>query len=370
MAKSLRPCPVNRSQPRFRRTAARIDEQPRLIVSAVALRGLVGLAAAAALFLLAGVLSPSPVLRAAGPPQFLSLPFVSASDIHIERGWWTRGSDGRFDLLEHGFDYIKGTLDVVPSWKSFEVVAAAPGKACGALLGQHGCIDYPGEIMGNRVLVKHRIDGVTYFTFYNHLKTIAPGIPIGNRHDTVEVGRGQLLGTAGATGDDPSLIHLYFELDDANLRPIDPYGIRGTSLQYPDPAGDNSIKSATPNYWLTNPPTVAAAPATSPASPPPGAPSPSGSTVPIPTPGQSRLGRSGSASPSPATNPQATDRSSPPSQSAGVTRPTPAATGPPGPSSASSAGDGFDALGLAIAFVVALLAASLVFLAMRMRRRP
>jgi hypothetical protein len=303
---------------------------------------------------------------AAGPPHFLSLPFASASHIHIQRGWWTKSSDGTFDLLEHGFDYIKGTQDVIPSWKSFDVVASAPGEACAAKIGQHGCVDYPGEIMGNRVLVKHVIDGVTYYTFYNHLKTIAPGIPLNNRNHTVHVSRGQFLGKAGASGDDPSLIHLFFELDDANLKPIDPYGIYGSSRQYPDPAGGNSIHSAKKNYFLTNPPTVAGAE-------PPPSPTPRPTKSPKPSPAPTSPG----ATPTGAANTEAPTASAagpPASTAAGATptatslavvgTPAPSATGPP----SAAGGGGTDPLPAVLAAGAVVIAGVLLLLFLLRRR--
>ncbi len=193
----------------------------------------------------------------AATPRFLALPFESPQQIHIQRGWWTpEFLGGPFTLKHHAIDYIHGTLDVTSSWENFPVVAAAAGEACAEVLGGTGCYDAPGEIMGNRVLIKHNVDGVVYYTFYNHLKSISDVIPIGSRNKTVHVKQGQLIGIAGASGNDPTFIHLHFELQDAKGRWIDPYGLYASSRRYPDPKGKNGILSGKENYFLTNPPTV------------------------------------------------------------------------------------------------------------------
>lgn len=243
----------------------------------------------------------------AATPKFLTLPFQSPAKIHIQRGWWTIGSTGRFDLLHHAVDYIHGTLDVPSSWENFPVVAAAGGEACAEVLGGNGCYDAPGEIMGNRVLIRHSVGGVVYYTFYNHLKSISSLIPIGSRSRTVHVKQGQVIGIAGASGNDPTFIHLHFELQDARGKWIDPYGLEATSREYPDPQGKNGIVSANRNYFLTNPPAVLAA-----ARPP--APSP----APSPTPKASHRPPATPAPPSP-------DSSAPPAADASPTSPqTPA----------------------------------------------
>jgi hypothetical protein len=221
-------------------------------------------------------LGTSPASGAA-TPKFLTLPFESPQHMHIQRGWWTpEFLGGPFTLKHHAIDYIHGTLDVTSSWENFPVVAAAAGEACAEVLGGNGCYDAPGEVMGNRVLIKHTVDGVVYYTFYNHLKSISNLIPIGSRNKTVHVKQGQVIGIAGASGNDPTFIHLHFELQDARGRWIDPYGLYTSSRKYPDPKGKNGILSGKGNYFLTNPPTVLHA------TPPP-APSPTSSPTPKPT---------------------------------------------------------------------------------------
>lgn len=170
--------------------------------------------------------------------------------MHVQQAW-------DFGNGQHqAIDYIKGTIDNTSTWRGFPVVAAADGRACGEVLGRNGCVVRPG-VMGNRVSIKHKVDGVVYYTFYNHLKWIDPSIPLGDKHDRVEVKRGQVIGYAGHSGNPSYLIHLHFQLLDAHMQPLDPYGIQGNRVQYPDPRGTNGKRSRKRNYWTTNPPTLA-----------------------------------------------------------------------------------------------------------------
>jgi murein DD-endopeptidase MepM/ murein hydrolase activator NlpD len=187
-------------------------------------------------------------------PQFLTLPFdASNKKIVLQRAWTTRDPNtGAFTLLHHAIDYVNGTRDVPSTWKTFDVLAAAEGDACGAKTGQTGCFD-DGEIMGNRVLIKHKVEGTTYYTFYNHLATIAQNIPLNNVKNTVHVSAGDVIGQAGDSNS-PGVLHLHFELLDENMKPIDPYGIYGVTDQYPDPRGKNGKDAGKKNYFLTDPP--------------------------------------------------------------------------------------------------------------------
>jgi hypothetical protein len=217
---------------------------------------------------------------AADVPQFLMLPF-NASDkkVTIQRAWTTYNpSSGRFDLNHHAIDYVNGPRDGVSSWKPFDVLAAASGEACGAKTAQGGCFD-SGEIMGNRVLIKHRVDGKVYYTFYNHLKSIAGAIPLNNIKNTVHVNAGDLIGVAGDSNSQGQ-IHLHFELLDENFKPIDPYGIKGITDQYPDVKGKNGKKAGNKSYFLTDPPQPFGAkvkPTTAPSDQPSGQPASTGS---------------------------------------------------------------------------------------------
>ena len=193
--------------------------------------------------------------RGANPvPQFLNLPFDAANKkIVLQRAWTTVDpSTGKFTLNHHAIDYVNGTRDVPSSWKTFDVLAAAEGEACGAKTAQGGCFD-SGEIMGNRVLIKHKVDGQTYYTFYNHLATIAKKIPLNDIKDTVHVDAGEVIGEAGDSNS-PGVLHLHLELLDENFKPIDPYGIYGITDQYPDPRGKNGKDAGKKNYFLTDPP--------------------------------------------------------------------------------------------------------------------
>jgi murein DD-endopeptidase MepM/ murein hydrolase activator NlpD len=195
----------------------------------------------------------SPALAATGP-KFLKLPFDNPKRIAIQRAWITRGKTGAFDLVHHAIDYVNGKRDdVTPGhWQPFDVMAAAAGEACGAKTNQRGCFD-SGEIMGNRVLIKHKVDGETYYTFYNHLDTIADKIPLNNVKDTVHVDAGEVIGVAGASNSE-GLLHLHWELLDSKFNPIDPYGIYGITDQYPDPRGKNGKLAKKKSYFIDNPP--------------------------------------------------------------------------------------------------------------------
>jgi len=233
-----------------------------------------------------GLASLQAPVAAASPPKFLHLPFAAGQKIVIQRAWWTRGSTGAFDLLHHAVDYVFGTRDVPSSWQKFDALAAAPGDACGAKQGQTGCFD-DGEIMGNRVLIKHKVDGVVYYTFYNHLDSIASNIPLNNKNNTVHVDAGQKIGVVGASNS-PGFLHLHWELLGANMKPIDPYGIYGITDQYPDPKGKNGKLAGAKSYFVDNPPTAFGAtpkPSPRPTASPDVTPGPGASPSPTPQPG-------------------------------------------------------------------------------------
>jgi murein DD-endopeptidase MepM/ murein hydrolase activator NlpD len=273
-----------------------------------------------ALFALMAPLGTSSVSGAA-TPKFLTLPFEKPAQIHIQRGWWTpQQPGGPFTVLHHGIDYIHGTLDVPSSWANFPVVAAAGGEACAEVLGGSGCYDAPGEIMGNRVLIKHTVDGVVYYTFYNHLKSISDLIPRGSSKKTVHVKQGEVIGIAGASGNDASFIHLHFELQNAKGRWIDPYGLYAGSRQYPDAKGRNGILSGPKNYFLTNPPTVLSAA--------PG-PTPSAATSPTPRPSRRPAPTSTTESPGKSAAPSADTAPSSTNAAAATSVPSGAAALPP-----------------------------------------
>jgi hypothetical protein len=268
------------------------------------------------------VIVGAPMSATAERARFLTLPFRSTKGMHIQRAW------GMFDgYLHHGIDYIRGFPGSPSTWRGFTVLAAAPGFACAQRAGRRGCIELPDERLTNRVLIRHRVGGRTYYTLYQHLAKIAPGIPIGSRHRTIRVERGERIGKTGADEGPGSLIHLHFELLDAHLRPIDPYDIRRTSGFYPDPAGGNRIKAKAGHYWLDNPPRP---PERDRYEPKPRRPSPTPTPDPTPTP-STLPSPSLAASPDPCASPAA---SGSPTASGS---PSPSASGSPVPSVSGSA---------------------------------
>jgi murein DD-endopeptidase MepM/ murein hydrolase activator NlpD len=226
---------------------------------------------------------------AASTPKFLHLPFAAGQKIVIQRAWTTfNPATGRFDLNHHAVDYVLGTRDQPATWKKFDALAAAPGDACGAMTNQGGCYVKAGENMGNRVLIKHKVNGVVYYTFYNHLDSITKGIPLNNKNNTVHVDAGQKIGVVGASNSAGGLLHLHWELLDANLKPIDPYGIYGITDQYPDPRGKNGKLAKAKSYFIDNPPTAFGAtpkPSPRPTNSPEVTPAPGASPSPSPQPG-------------------------------------------------------------------------------------
>ena len=152
--------------------------------------------------------------------QFLTLPFVPNSNMHVLSGWYYSGGGG----FHGGIDYINGSLNGYGRWRTFPVIAAADGEACGNCTSRQG----------NAVWVKHNINGVTYYTYYGHLASISKNIPIGSQSRTVRVHRGDVLGMAGDTGAAGAL-HLHFGLYNAASQPLDPYAIGKLREYYPQP---------------------------------------------------------------------------------------------------------------------------------------
>jgi murein DD-endopeptidase MepM/ murein hydrolase activator NlpD len=172
--------------------------------------------------------------------------------MHIEDGWWR--VDGSY---HHGIDYIKGRVGVGSTWESFPIIAAADGRACAALDDKPGCING----VGTRVLIRHVLpSGRVLFTYYGHLRKIAPKIAVGTNRFSTRVKRGEVIGWAGKTGLPGTGTHLHFELLRKPGAWIDPYDIHSTRGKYPDPAGRNSLVSG-PHHWWTKrvpvPPAVA-----------------------------------------------------------------------------------------------------------------
>ena len=179
--------------------------------------------------------------------KFLTLPFHAAATKRIEQGfYWAGCCHARY---HGGIDYIEGKLDRSATWKSFPVYAAAGGMACAQVASrQKGCISG----VGNRVLIRTKVNGKVFYHYYGHFRTMVSRIPRGGAR--VHVNRGDLLGYSGYSGDPCCVTHLHFQLMTADWKTIDPYGIYGTRSQYPNPARTNGRRNGSPSYWLGNPP--------------------------------------------------------------------------------------------------------------------
>lgn len=139
----------------------------------------------------------------------------------------------------------------------FPVLAVADGEACAdSDTAGSGCVSG----FGDRVLIRHTIDGETYYTYYGHLESIDPTIPIGSRSNTVGVLRGQVIGYAGDTGTFGGSIHLHFGVAAPSFGWYDPYDVYAKAVFYPDPLGQNELFSGTGHFWTTNPPSSSPSP--------------------------------------------------------------------------------------------------------------
>src|SRR3954465_9183318 len=146
----------------------------------------------------------APAPQAAGI-HVLTLPFTDPR-ITVSQGWvYDWGSEHR------GVDYMLGDRNTT-NWLPFDVVAAYDGWACGNCTARQG----------NAIWIKHVVDGQTFYTYYGHLATFEPNIPVGNQATTVWVQRGQKIGVSGNTGAD--VIHLHFQVS-LSAGPIDPYDL-------------------------------------------------------------------------------------------------------------------------------------------------
>lgn len=170
--------------------------------------------------------------------HFLTLPFPVDSKMHIQQGW------------HGGIDYIKGGVDNLDTWQKFPVLAAADGLTCAN----------PRDRKGEAVFMDHIVGGQVYYTYYGHLSEIDPAIPACESGKKLPVKAGQKVGVAGATGVDPSecgpvekCVHLHFGVT-APAGLVDPYDIRKSRDEYPDPSVNNG-KDCGPNYLWVNCPT-------------------------------------------------------------------------------------------------------------------
>ena len=186
-------------------------------------------------------------------PQFLTLPLRSLAGMTIEQGWLWVGCC--HPPLHGGVDYIKGTRDVPSTWQSFPIVAAAPGRVCAAGDGKSAC-GFTG--VGNHVIIKHHVAGQTWYTYYGHLRTMDPSIPI-DAWSSTAVARGQFLGDAGHSGDPCCVVHLHFEVLDSHYVIRDPYDLYATRTAYPDPQGTNGKRAGRESLFVSNPPRLPSA---------------------------------------------------------------------------------------------------------------
>ncbi|MDQ3408005.1 MAG: M23 family metallopeptidase [Chloroflexota bacterium] len=179
-------------------------------------------------------------------PRFLTLPFPETEDMRIQDGWWRGDMD-----LHRGLDYIRGRVDRPATWQSFPVIAAASGKVCaGSGSEDRTCI----HGVGKHVMIRHRKDGRTYYTYYGHLRKIAPEIPVGTDAYETKVKRGQIIGWAGKTGNPGTATHLHFEILTGPGQWLDPYDIYGYAAAYPAPADPRDRACGPDHFWRECPP--------------------------------------------------------------------------------------------------------------------
>lgn len=129
------------------------------------------------------------------------------------------------------------------NWQPFDVYAAADGWACGNCTNRQG----------DAVWIKHVVNEQTFYTYYGHLASIEPSIPVGNQQSTVWIQKGQKIGVSGKTGAD--VIHLHFAVYAANSQPLDPYDLWTTRESYAP--GCTQCRMGDNYLWTTNPPTLA-----------------------------------------------------------------------------------------------------------------
>lgn len=189
--------------------------------------------------------------RLVNPPRFLTLPFPTDRRMEVFHGWLYTHNRHPQCGIDFGMRNEKDQL------VGFPILAAADGEACADRDDTSGgCV----RGFGDRVLIRHEVDGAVYYTYYGHLATIEPDIPIGSRSKTVHVKRGQVIGFAGDTGTFGGSIHLHFGIAAPSFGWYDPYDLWNVSAIYPDPMGVNSYLSGPNYFWTTNPPSSAVHP--------------------------------------------------------------------------------------------------------------
>lgn len=188
--------------------------------------------------------------------RFLTLPYT-ASGIRISEGW-LYNTPGPFicPIAEGGNRCHKG-IDYSNSGMTFDVKAAAEGRAVAS--------NDPN--FGNFVYIAHdQYDdqGRRFYTLYAHLQNGSWSVPTITKNQLtnaistqnfsswMRVDRGKTLGRAGSEGTSDG-IHLHFEVHRGgwSINKVDPYGINGTSAQYPGTCG-----SAQNVLWIECPPRI------------------------------------------------------------------------------------------------------------------
>lgn len=102
----------------------------------------------------------------------------------------------------------------VTAHKGIDVRASTGTPVYAAASGVISSAGYNNGGYGNRVMITHHIDGKTYTTLYAHLNSISV--------KSVQVSRGQRIGTVGSTGDS-SGPHLHFEIHSGGFgNPVNP----------------------------------------------------------------------------------------------------------------------------------------------------
>lgn len=172
---------------------------------------------------------------------FLTYPFPWHEDMRLMAGWQYSNEE------HHGaIDFVKGTVARTREWRSFDVLAAAPGQACWQTAR--------GNDPGPMVKITHDVQGTRYETRYIHLSAVEAGIP--RCPETVTVGRGQRIAAAGDsswTRCAPPCVHLHFEVL-RGWQPIDPYDLYTTPNRYPQPNEKYAGRMGAKHVWSEDPP--------------------------------------------------------------------------------------------------------------------
>ena len=167
----------------------------------------------------------------------LIFPFL-ADGVIVQQGWDYSGLEG----IHKAIDFAKGELGLSSTWESFPVIASATGNAC----------VNPENRIGTAIYMEHNFNGEQYWTYYGHLESVRENIDQCTSGETTFIEQGEFIGTSGDTGAE-GLIHLHFEVDNANQEEVDPYGIYGSRENYPDIEFSNGNVCGPDHLWETCP---------------------------------------------------------------------------------------------------------------------